>query len=509
MNLKKVIDFLEKERLGILGIFLFIVAVSSIRTFEEAILFGYEAGKISYYYIFYYYHIISFYVAVFLGGITIMKFLTREKLLRVANLASIAFSIIIFPPLIDKYILHYSHPYTYIPKDSFIYFLTFMYNKIHGVSGPALALQLFFILVMSSIYVYLKTHSIAKAFANLVLMNVMTAIVSTPTINPLIEKISMGHLSQPIYMLRQICLSLIFVLILMRISRKNLLKSFLKSMGLPRAFHFILMGIIGMWIAGNKFDFSINYENSGNMGMFLTCILLLFFLWEYAMMINNFYDVEIDKITRKDRVSSSGMIPLKYVREIAIVFALISIALSFSLGYPQLFLSLLSIFLATIYSAPPIRLRNKLFSNSIIGIGSSICFLIGYFTPSYIEIDGSMHRIYPTLTSASLEIALLIFAALTAGSLVKDIDDYKGDLKSGVKNIFTIYGIEKGVKIVAVPVFLSFLVPLFLIHSIQDIAILFSSGFIASLLFVKTKSSKIVFIIYIISLLYVMWRYFS
>jgi len=150
-----------------------------------------------------------------------------------------------------------------------------------------------------------------------------------------------------------------------------------------------------------------------------------------------------------------------------------------------------------------------MFSNSIIGIGSSICFLIGYFTPAYIEIDGIMHRIYASLNGDAIGISILIFAAITAGSLVKDIDDYEGDLKNGVKNVFTVYGLKRGIKIVSVPVFLSFLTPLFLIRAIYDFIFLASMGSMAVALFNKMKNSKAVFVMYLIALAYTIFRYFS
>lgn len=504
----KTIEFLEKKRFDILGIFLFITIVSGIRMFLETKIFGYAPSKMSYYYIFYYYHFISFYITVFIGSILIMKWLTGEKLIKIANLASIGFIIIWIAPIVDKYVFNYGRTYSYIPKDQFFYFMLFLYPKIHGVAGAGLGIQFILILILTTLYVYIKTSSILKSIGNLFLINSFTAFLSTPSINPLIEKLSLGTLSQPLYILRYTIISLILIFLLMKILRKGFLKSFLKSMGLIRAFHFILMGLIGIAIAG-MLKMHLNYENAGNIGIFGITIFTIFFLWEYAVMINNLYDIEIDKISKKERITAKGFLSLKNIRDIAIIFAIISIAFSFSLGIYQLILSIISIFLATIYSAPPLRLRNKIFSNSFIGIGSSICFSIGYMAPRYIEVNGITYRIYPTISPNSIWISILIFVALFAGSLVKDIDDYEGDLKSGVKNIFTIYGIEKGIKIASVPVFISFLTPLLLIHAIYDFIILSGCGIIATFLFNKMKKSKVVFLFYIIAIIYSILRYFN
>ena len=64
-------------------------------------------------------------------------------------------------------------------------------------------------------------------------------------------------------------------------------------------------------------------------------------------------------------------------------------------------------------------------------------------------------------------------------------------------------------KIASVPVFISFLTPLLLIHATYDFIILSGCGIIATFLFNKMKKSKVVFLFYIIAIIYSILRYFN
>jgi 4-hydroxybenzoate polyprenyltransferase len=148
---------------------------------------------------------------------------------------------------------------------------------------------------------------------------------------------------------------------------------------------------------------------------------------------------------------------------------------SLVLGIIPFISTLLFILSSLAYSIPPLRLRKRLFSTLFIGWGSSLAFLIGYFNHTRISNI--------SISSDALFLALLIFIAFSVGPLTKDIKDYEGDLKHGVKTFFTVYGIEKGTKIVAVLLGISLLIPLLLFHTILDIIFFGLLAFLISLFF--------------------------
>ena len=110
-----------------------------------------------------------------------------------------------------------------------------------------------------------------------------------------------------------------------------------------------------------------------------------------------------------------------------------------------------------------------------IGLGSSLAFFLGYFNRvkiGEISINGD-----------ALFLALLIFVALSIGPLTKDLKDYEGDLQFGIKTFFTIYGLEKGRRIVTALLCLSLLIPVLLFHRVYDVIFFVLASASVSLLF--------------------------
>ncbi len=507
---QKIISFLEKERLSFVAVFLWVLLLGAVRMYTEAKLFGYAYKEIDYSFIFFYGHIISFYVCVFLGGILILKTLTKERIKKIANLVSWGFLLVLIPPLLDKFIFHYE-TYIYVPKERFIDFILFSYHKIFPeVAGYGLFMEIILIMIFTTFYTYIKTRSLPKSVINFVSFNFFIAFISTPTLNPLLNKWEMGDLCQPAFFLRYIILSLVIFVLILLISRRGLLSSFFISSGPLRTCHFLLMGGIGIFIASHisLHHELISYLNAGNIGVIGITLFTILFLWQYATMINNVYDIEIDRITKRERVLVQGFLSPGQLKEIFIIFAITSVGLAIALGGVQLILTLFFIFLATIYSAPPLRLRNSAFSTTIIGLGSAIAFLIGYFAPSYTTLNHEAIRSYPPLTASAIIIGWIIFISLSVGSMVKDIDDYEGDKKRGVKNIFTIYGKEKGLQISSFLLFPVFLSPLLLFHEYFDFLIVIPTSIATAIIFYKTQKSWVAFPLYFVILLYCLLRWF-
>jgi len=119
----------------------------------------------------------------------------------------------------------------------------------------------------------------------------------------------------------------------------------------------------------------------------------------------------------------------------------------------------------------------------------------------------SIERIYPSLTPEAILFFFIILIAISIGSMVKDIDDYEGDLKAGVKNIFTIYGLEKGLKITSTLLFLSFLTPLLLFNEIYDFIACIVTASLTVLLLNKIKKYWAIFPFYFLLLFYIVARW--
>ncbi len=91
--------------------------------------------------------------------------------------------------------------------------------------------------------------------------------------------------------------------------------------------------------------------------------------------------------------------------------------------------------------------------------------------------------------------------------MINAINDYEGDKKAGVNNVYTVYGFEKGKKIVSVLIIFLFMTPLLIFRGITDIMIIGPSALISSIVFYKFENYKFVLGLYFLILLYILIRF--
>lgn len=190
-------------------------------------------------------------------------------------------------------------------------------------------------------------------------------------------------------------------------------------------------------------------------------VLIYFFISGSSMIINDYYDVEIDKINRPERTIPRGSISLKQAKILWVVTILIASMLSIIhsllfIGY-QLFIgylvSIIVVFMAFIgwfYAAW--GKKSGFFGNIIVGISFSIGLIYGAMLnnagiPPYIY--------YFFLTS---------FFLLLSREVIKGCEDIEGDKKEGVKTLAIKIGIKKSTKIAmvfAIIAIVFYILPLF------------------------------------------------
>ncbi|MHA1893649.1 MAG: UbiA family prenyltransferase [Candidatus Helarchaeota archaeon] len=267
-------------------------------------------------------------------------------------------------------------------------------------------------------------------------------------------------------------------------------KSVLKNLRLLRSLHFILMIFFG-----NFFSYDFEIFNS------IIGMIVIFLAWQFNVIINDIYDVEIDKMTNKERPLIEGVLTVKSYKIIAIVFLSISVIICCSfLGMLSLIFLILYVLSGYFYSAPPLRLRNRIFATVFIGFWSLMAFYIGFFSSSSF------------IQYREFVLSILILSALSLGTVVKDYKDYEGDKLNNINTIFTKYGLETGSKICSIFLLITFLIPLFLIYHFFDFLIIIPLAITTVLFFNWKKNAKkveITFLFYFIEIAYVFLRYTS
>ncbi len=168
-------------------------------------------------------------------------------------------------------------------------------------------------------------------------------------------------------------------------------------------------------------------------------VLTYFFIAGSAMVINDYYDVEIDKVNRPERPIPRGSITLKQAEILWITTILIGIILSiihsllFNIGYLNIIIVVFMAFIGWLYAAW--GKKSGFIGNIIVAISFSIGLIYGAVLnnssiPPYIY--------YFFLTS---------FFLLLSREVIKGCEDVEGDKKEGVKTLAIRIGIKKSTRV--------------------------------------------------------------
>ncbi len=158
--------------------------------------------------------------------------------------------------------------------------------------------------------------------------------------------------------------------------------------------------------------------------------------------INDFFDVEIDKINKPNRPIPSGLIKRETALSLYFLTTISGLGLGLLLNKLSLSIALLSAVIIFLYSFKLKRI--PLFGNFTVALMTGFAFI---FAGSV--VDNFKDVIFPFL------FALLINFSR---EIVKDIEDIEGDLKAGIKTFPILAGVGASVKVsIAVLVILIFL----------------------------------------------------
>jgi geranylgeranylglycerol-phosphate geranylgeranyltransferase len=165
----------------------------------------------------------------------------------------------------------------------------------------------------------------------------------------------------------------------------------------------------------------------------LLALLSVFLICAGGMVINDYFDVEIDKINKPDRPIPSG----KISKNVALVYSLIlfssGVAASYFINQPAMYVASAAAFILILYAA---KLKKVLFlGNVAVSALVALTFIYG----------GLINMNYIPVAS----LAALAFLANLAREVYKSVDDILGDEENDVASLATKYGVNKARTIAA------------------------------------------------------------
>ena len=377
----------------------------------------------------YFVHFPFFYLSLFLILVIIISLLTKEEIRRVTATASVGLGLILLVPIIDwiiggGYLITY--PLRLKP------FLTSFLNPVKSLTNigvsPGQRIIIVLISILIAFYAYLKTKKLAISLS-LLIITLGTIIFwgALPTIIAL-DKPENIYLAGGILDTDQQKFAAIFALLFLfslfiyyYLLNKNYFNILIKSLRFERMLFYSGIGIFGFILAIHQqvITFEANFFN------IIGIILLVLGLasgFQSAQVINDFFDIESDRISRK-RNPLLKDINKHYYLIWGLCLLLFSFILSLIINYSCFLLMLSYLLLSVIYSVPPVRLKRIPFlSTFILAVAVILAMAMGF---SLFYDNRALNEIPKT-------VLIPTFLSISFGFIAKDIQDLNGDRNSGI-----------------------------------------------------------------------------
>lgn len=228
----------------------------------------------------------------------------------------------------------------------------------------------------------------------------------------------------------------------LQIKNPELIKNWLKSCRPLIALHYIFPTVFGIVLGSYIFTEPINFFHS------FLLLFSIFFSFQSSVITNDIHDVKTDHFSNKNSILNSSPFSIKYYTFLSLFFFVISLLSAFIINYRLFLIVLFGHLLHFSYSSKPLRLK-RFYPVSI--------FLLS-FAALLTAISGyALFDSYKPFISFPLKPALFIFIPLFLSLNFRDLADYRGDGKTNIITLFTIFGLEKGRCINSYLVLLSYL----------------------------------------------------
>lgn len=277
-----------------------------------------------------------------------------------------------------------------------------------------------------------------------------------------------------------------------------------------RAVHYILLLSAGMLYIYNNpplanpryenFDFLQNFGHPCDVFAVLMAAAAIFFSFESAVIFNDIYDYDVDRISNKNRPLVTKAIPLGEFKFIGIIFLILSLMIAISINPTFFFLVLVYHLAAFLYSAPPVRLRKYFIISNLL---LSFIFLLTFYAGTSVIIP--IFRLENVPSYLSLALLICFFFALT----IKDIKDSDGDRIAHIQTLSTIFSPKVGNIVTIVCVCIAILLSpwLFRLPNLHIFSVITCAAFLVGIRFIYNAKAKEIFVtalyfLYVVVLMY-------
>ncbi|MDR0767231.1 MAG: geranylgeranylglycerol-phosphate geranylgeranyltransferase [Methanosarcinales archaeon] len=260
--------------------------------------------------------------------------------------------------------------------------------------------------------------------------------------------------------------------------KMNLMKKFLIYLEFMRYKNAAMAGlssVIAVFIAAAILNYQIVGDLYYNLLHLFYIYIMVFLATGAGNMLNDYYDIDIDRVNKPTRPLPSGRIGLKEAVYLTFVCFSVALLIAFLINPIAGMIGFINVFILIWYA--------KTLKRTILLGNLSIAYLTGstfLFGASFLGTDGVI---------VMVPLFLLAFLATAAREIVKDIEDIKGDAEDGAVTFPIQYGEKPAIYLASAFGFLAVLLsPLPYIMGILTVHYLYALVFVVLCFFAAIYS---------------------
>jgi 4-hydroxybenzoate polyprenyltransferase len=443
--------------------------------------------------------IYSYEISQLLGILLIIYFFTREDILKISRIILFFFPLILTGVFFDlpfnkgKYCsldvswVIISHAFKILFNSGLSMYEVL--KRIFSGQIPLFAgffIEVLLILLLMIIYVFLKTRKFFKS--------ILAGLVGFAFISLCLKIIVFFTFYSPLNTLFLLILCLELSLWFFFYNREKFL-AIVRNFRVFRLFHFYLMFLLGLILSAKVYPIFTQYSLKyffNQISKIIAGLGSVSFAWFTAICLNDVADLKIDRLSNPMRPLPQGKLTQEEIRKIGGVFFILCMLFSYTVPpFAYRYLILIFIGLSYIYSCFPFRLKRFLIISKLSIATASLAIVLAGF--AIFNKEGNFIK-FPK------EILGLILICYTLALNFIDIKDVEGDKKAGIDTIPTIFGENRGKKIIGYLFIVAYSLAPVILNKLYLMPLSFVVGSINFFILTRPKvKEKYIFIIYYLS----------
>ncbi len=498
--LKKVISSLENTPLTLSSWLFTFTALIGVRFGIELSLEGFMPKSFSFLF-FQFSHLFLFFLLSYLLLLPIVQLIGKVTFQNAAKMLLFGFSIIWVPPIIDKLIFSNGLYWSFYIFDKLANmptrFLTFFGKDPHIGITYGVRIEVALVLILLFVYGFIKTRAFRRtllltllAYAVLFFLGTLpswlgyifllgeypiTAVTNIQLAELFLSPESiLGKQPAELQTVLSHKMSLLLFPSLLFITslfwyKNNKMEclSLLQNIRIPQIVYHAGLAILGMLLA-SIYSSVFFTPTLFSFAALLNLLIGITAAWLFTVIQNDIFDQKIDLITNTHRPLATGSINQERYQLYAFILLLVSLWSVSLVSFQSVLFILFYVALATLYSAPPFRLKRFFgIATAIASLAAMNIFFLGY----------TLGHKQNMLADIPLSLVFYLFFIYLFALPLKDFKDTAGDKADGVITLPVLVGEQKAKTIMSTVCFILILSSIFVIHAPELLlwALLFGS----------------------------------